>query len=44
MMITSLKLNSLKPELNVNCSAGSIKIATTVKYVGVIIYNKLRKH
>ena len=40
-MIISPKLNSLTPQLYVNCSAGSIKIATKVKYLGVIIDDKL---
>ena len=35
------KLNSLTPQVNVNCSAGSIKIATKVKYLSVIIDNEL---
>ena len=29
------------PQLNVNCSALLIKVATKVKYLGVIIDNKL---
>ena len=41
-MIISPKLNSLTTQLNVNCSARSIKIATKVKYLGVIIDNKLK--
>ena len=40
-MINSIKLNSSTPRLNVNCSAGSIKFATKVKHLGVIIDNKL---
>ena len=40
-MIISLKLNFLTPQLNVNCFAGSIQIATKVKYLGVKIDNKL---
>ena len=41
IIIISPKLNSLTTQLNINCSAGSIKIATKVKYLGVIIDNKL---
>ena len=40
-MIIYHKLNSLTPQLNVNCSPGSIKIAKKVKYLGVITGNKL---
>ena len=42
LMIISPKLNSLTPQLNVDCSGGSIKIATKVKYLGVITDNKLK--
>ena len=41
-MIISPKSNSLTSQLNVNCSARSIKIATKVKYLGIIINNKLK--
>ena len=41
VMIILPKLNSLTPPLNVDCSAGSIKIATKVKYFGIIIDDKL---
>ena len=41
IIVIYLKLNSLTPQVNVNCSAGSIKIVTKVKYLGVIIDNKL---
>ena len=41
-MIISPKLNSLTPQIKVNCSAGSIKTATKVKYFGAIIDNKLK--
>ena len=41
IMIISPKLNSLMPQLSVICSARSIKIATKVKYLSVIIDNKL---
>ena len=40
-MIIFTKLNSLTLQLNVNCSAWSIKFTTNVKYLGVIIDNKL---
>ena len=40
-MIIFSKSNSLTSQLNLNCSAGSIKIATKVKYLGVIIDDKL---
>ena len=41
-MIISPKSNSLISQLNVNCSAGSTKIGTKVKYLGAIIDNKLK--
>ena len=44
MLIISPKLNLLTPELNANCFAASIKIATKVKYVGVIIYCITNRH
>ena len=41
IMIIYPELNLLMPQLNVDCSVGSIKIAKKVKCFGVIIDNKL---
>ena len=40
-MIISSKLNLLMSQLNVSCSVMPIKIATKLKYLAVIIENKL---
>ena len=42
MIIISPELNSLTSQLNVNCSAGSIKFASKIKYLGVLLDNKLK--